>query len=50
MITVWIILPSDNRLLVKEVQPVEMSSFEEIAPKYFQYISSAVNKEVCCGL
>lgn len=42
------VLPSlDNRLLVKEVQPVEMSSFEEIAPKYFQYVTSAVNNKVC---
>eukprot|EP00731_Ephydatia_muelleri_P020092 Em0012g917a len=35
----------NNRLLVKEVQPVEMSSFEEIAPKYFHYVTSAVNNK-----
>lgn len=26
---------------------MEMSSFEKIAPKYFQYVTTAVNKGVC---
>ena len=37
----------DGRMIMKQVKPVEVSSFEEIAPQYFEHVAKAVKEGVC---
>ena len=38
---------TEDRLIMKQVQMVEITAFVEIAPQYFQHVSEAVKNEVC---
>ena len=41
-----IIITIEDRLIMKQVQLVEINSFIEIAPKYFQHVAEAIKNKV----
>ena len=44
--TVWYIFSTDDRFIMKQIKSVEISSFEQIAPLYFEHVISALESKV----
>ena len=42
-----LVLPTDDRFILKQMSRFEVQSFVEFAPHYFQYITKAHNEQVC---
>lgn len=38
--------PSDDRFILKQIKSVEISSFEQIAPLYFEHVTKALEDGV----
>ena len=41
---------TDDQFIMKQIKAVEISSFEQIAPHYFEHITTALESKVCTVL
>ena len=38
---------ADDRFILKQIKSVEISSFEQFAPQYFEHVTTAMEEKVC---
>ncbi len=44
---VVIFFSPDDRFILKQIKSIEISAFEDFAPRYLDYITRAIEEKVC---